>query len=272
MENNIQNEGIIIFMSIGIAVILLLVMAFVLFFHLSQKNLQTEKLKLQSLQLAHQTQLLNATLLTQEKERKRIAKDLHDSVGSKLNVMLLSLHQLRKLTDKNPKATTTIQDTLSLLNDTVSTTRQIAHDLLPPTLENFGLVAAVQELCDNYSNTEELNVYFNATTAIHKPLNKIVALQLFRVLQELIINSIRHGLASQITVQLTQSDTTVQLDYQDNGKGFDSQNVTHQKGLGMQNMESRLKIINAIWSLHSEPGKGVQVAIKLNENDQSNLT
>lgn len=268
MQNNIATNDILLFMTVGIAVILLLTMAFVLFFHFSQKNLQTEKLKLQSLQIAHQNQLLNASILTQEKERKRIAKDLHDSVGSKLNVMLLSLHRLKKLATADPKAATTIHDTLTLLNDTVGTTRRIAHDLLPPTLERFGLVAAIQELCDNYSKTDAIDVQFDLTETTPKPIDKTVALHLFRVLQELMLNSIRHGKASQISLRLTQLSATVQLDYQDNGNGFDTTHIAHQKGLGMQNIESRLKIINAIWTLDSKVGAGVQVQIKLNENDQ----
>lgn len=261
MNEDIATNDILIFMTVGIGVILLLTTAFVLFFHYSQKNLQSEKFKNQQLQIAHQIQLLNASILSQEKERKRIAKDLHDSIGSKLNVILLSLHRVNSLVNDLPKVATTIQDSLDLLNSTVGRTRCIAHGLLPPTLESFGLITAIEELCDDYRKIGALTIDFEVAEKGAIGLDKTVELHLFRVLQELFLNSTKHSEASKIKLFLKGDPSTVQLTYQENGKGFDMSKFEAKKGLGMQNIESRLKIIHAEWKFYSAIGEGVEVTI-----------
>ncbi|MEL6867920.1 MAG: histidine kinase dimerization/phosphoacceptor domain-containing protein, partial [Bacteroidota bacterium] len=101
MVNNIQDKDLILLIVGGILIMLLLAIAFIVFFNLSQKKIFQEKMKAQSLQLQHQEQLLHATLMTQEEERRRIAKDLHDDIGSKLNVIKLNLHRVRQLGQAN---------------------------------------------------------------------------------------------------------------------------------------------------------------------------
>lgn len=269
MDNNIATNDILLFMTVGIGVMLLLTIIFVLFFHYSQKKLQNEKFKNQQLQIAHQNQLLNASILSQEKERKRIAKDLHDGIGSKLNVILLSLHRVNNLVSDLPKVATTIQDSLNLLNNTVGRTRRIAHGLLPPTLESFGLVTAIEELCDDYRRTQTLAVNFELVANESIVLDKTVELHLFRVLQELFLNSTKHGQATQIAIFLNQATSSIQLTYQDNGNGFDKDEFKEKKGLGMQNIESRLKLINAQWKLFSAIGEGVKVTISYSFNQKN---
>ena len=250
-------------MVIGILIMLALAMAFILFFNFSQKRILKEQMRQQQMAYDHQEALLHSTILTQEEERKRIARDLHDEIGSKLNVILLNAYQLKKMRKGNMEVVSITNELSSLVNTTIETTRRISHDLLPPTLEEFGLVEAIKELKDAYrhSDTLSFNLQFNDNN--EKIKSKIIELNLYRVLQELINNSIRHGAATQLTIDLGILENLIHLKYHDNGEGFDTIDVQNKKGLGMKNMESRLRMIQATHQLNSSPGRGLTMEIEL---------
>ena len=145
-------------MVIGILIMLALALAFILFFNFSQKRILKEQMRQQRMAYEHQEALLHSTILTQEEERKRIAQDLHDEIGSKLNVILLNAHQLKKLEKGNLAMASITNELSSLVNTTIETTRRISHDLLPPTLEEFGLVEAIKELKDAYRHSDTISL------------------------------------------------------------------------------------------------------------------
>lgn len=256
---------LIILISVGIGLMLVLAMAFILFFTFSQGKFREEKLKAQEAKLAYQEELLHSNILTQEEERERIAKDLHDEVGSKLNVVHLYLHQL---TRKAPEAGESIREMVSVINDTIDTTRRISHDLLPPTLDSFGLSTAVEELCERIQQTSQLEIYVETQGERAEHIEKIVELNLFRILFELLSNTLKYAEASQIHISLAQTESKISLSYRDNGKGFDASDFKHQKGLGMKNIESRLQMIQGSYELKTAPGEGVWINIQVALNPQ----
>lgn len=258
MDISTTNANEIYFlMTIGILIMLSLALAFIVFFNRSQRKIFEEQMRVQQLQLEHQAQLLYSNIRTQEEERKRIAKDLHDEVGSKLNVIHLNLHRVKKGTAETPTADDAVSDMFVLINDTIDTTRRISHDLLPPTLENFGLQEAIKELCDSYQKADSAVAFqFELLQNDERPTDKMVEVNLFRVLQELISNSLKHGKPSQISIRLWLGSQELRLEYRDNGKGFDVEKLKGKNGLGMQNIESRMKMIHAKYELDSKVGEG----------------
>jgi signal transduction histidine kinase len=252
----------IFYMTVGIGVMLLFAVSFVLFFLLSQRKLHQEQQKIQEQNLLHQEQLLYSTIQTQEEERKRIAKDLHDDIGSKLNVIHLGLHRLQKHTVENPEHALTIKEVSEVLQDTIGATRRIAHDLLPPTLENFGLKEAIRELCDKYSRTGAVNAHFEVFRQSERPCDKKAEVNLFRVIQELTSNSIRHGKAENILISMWITDTEIRIEFTDDGLGFDPDLVPQGKGLGTQSMLSRLKMIGASMYYDTAPNAGYKAFIQ----------
>lgn len=257
-------------MCIGILVMLALALAFVIFFNYSKKKIIIEQMRVQQLAYQHQEELLYSTILTQEAERKRIARDLHDEIGSKLNVILLNFHRLKKHGQGQEEILNISNEVSTLIHTTIDTTRQISHDLLPPTLEEFGLVEAIKELRDTLYQAALLKIEFDLVEEVSEPLKdqqkadyKIVELNLFRVLQELLSNSIKHGKATAIHIKLWLKESGLQLSYVDNGKGFDVQEFEHKKGLGMKNIESRPHMIKATYTYDSSPGNGVKMMINL---------
>lgn len=254
-----STDDLILIVAIGSGIMLLLALAFVLFFSFSQNKLRKEQFKAQEARLQHQEQLLHSNIKTQEEERERIAKDLHDEVGSKLNVIHLYLHQLLK---KQPEAKESVSEMITVLKDTIQTSRRISHDLLPPTLDKFGLAVAIEELSEVVEQANDMQLQLELEGERPQGIDKIVEINLFRVLQELISNTLKYAKASEVRIKLWQNEEKVILNYADNGLGFDPDKKEHQKGLGMKNIESRLQMIGADLDLKSSPGKGVQVQIE----------
>lgn len=246
-------------MTIGILIMVALALAFVLFFNLLQRKLLTEKNQRQELQLRHQEALLHSTILTQEKERSRIARDLHDEIGSKLNVIHLNMHRLKKIGGASVGLEETVDEVNQLIHNTIQTTRRISHELLPPTLEEFGLVEALKELIGGYQNADTF-----ALELLHESnqweRNKLVEVNLFRIVQELLSNATKYSEAQLIRVEIWLEKQKFRLQYSDDGKGFlldDAQ----RNGLGLRNLESRSNMISASLDFQTAPGKGVQVTV-----------
>ncbi|AXG70056.1 oxygen sensor histidine kinase NreB [Kordia sp. SMS9] len=245
----------------GILIMLAFAMAFVLFVNYSQKKILKEQMRVQKLDFKHQEELLHATILTQEKERNRIARDLHDEIGSKLNVIFLNICRLKKFGEKDTEIEQITDEVETVIHTTINSIRFISHELLPPTLEEFGLIETIRELQHSYNLAGDLQIDFTTSENTHPIQNSLIELNLFRIIQELINNSIKHGKATEIDLHVSAEETSIKLTYQDNGTGFDSSQKSYKKGLGMKNIESRLRIINATYHLNSSKENGTNVVI-----------
>lgn len=233
----------------------LMSLAILIFVFYSRKRIIEEKIKTKDLQIKNQKKLLNAVIETQEKERNRIAQDLHDDISSGLNVVSLNCHMLKSpnLSERENKE---IAD--NILNQTtkvLDNSRRIAHNLLPPIISNFGLHAGIKELVEDLNNTKKITVKY--TNEIDLNIEKNTHLHLFRILQELINNSMRHGKATQVEMSFRKEKARNYFLYKDNGVGFDIENEATKKGLGMKNIESRVAYIEGELILHSKIGQGV---------------
>lgn len=258
MESNAQSSEIIFLIAIGTLIMLSLALAFVLFFNLNQKKIARQQILNQQLELQYQQDLLQRNIMTQEEERRRIASDLHDEIGSKLNVLHLNLHRIKRMQSATPEFAETLEDINALLQTTIDTSRRLAYDLLPPTLEDFGLIEAVKELCKYLKQSGVTDIEFTAELDKEDLTSSLTQLNLFRIIQELVNNSLKHGGASLINIRLSKDDNGICLDFQDNGSGFDM-NTVQKNGLGLRNLDSRMKILRASYIFKSAPGEGVEL-------------
>jgi len=246
-----------------LCVVLLLIMALtlILFFYLSRKKIVQKELEKKTLELAYQKEMVKATILAQEEERSRIAQDLHDAISAKLNVVSLGANFLLEEESVSEKEQDEIiEHILNVTNKTIESSRKIAHNLLPPILEKFGLGAALEELCDEFTNSKQVVVGSKIKYELGG-LSKNNELHVFRIVQELINNSIKHGKSKEILVNFFEKNDSFQLHYQDNGLGFDVSEIANKKGLGLQNIESRVALLKGMISYKSELNKGVTVQI-----------
>ena len=261
MDGSFSEAEILIAIFIGILMMLFLALAFVLFFYFSQKKFQAQQLKAQQKELKHQEQLLYSSIVVQENERQRIARELHDEVGSKLNVINLSLHQLKRFTQG--EAAGFLDEIFTVVSTTLDTTRNISYDLLPPVLESFGLAAAIEELCEKYQQASSPEITFRQHKNEENNIPRNISLNLFRVSQELLSNGIKYANAKSVNIDLWLEQEKITLSYKDDGQGFDADDPGFKPGLGLQNIESRMRMISAEYQLDSKIDKGVYFQAKV---------
>ncbi|NHN28098.1 sensor histidine kinase [Flavobacterium jejuense] len=264
MNNETSTELEIIYTVIyAFVAFLMMTVSVLIFIYYSRKKIIQQEFEKKDLELKYQKEMLNAAILTQEKERKRIARDLHDDISSKINIISLNSHFLTvaNLSEKEIKQITS--NIIDVSAKVLESTRRISHDLLPPIFEEFGIHVAIEELCCNYSKADNLVVTYNNIfkQEIFDEIDKRNHLHLFRILQELINNSIRHGLATEINIDFEKKKKKRVLKYKDNGSGFDTEKTNFKKGLGMKNIESRVEFLNGEFKITSVINQGVQIVL-----------
>ncbi len=209
-----------------------------------------------------QRAILQTTVETQESERIRIARDLHDEVGALLSTVKMSLKlSQRKLAKDGVE--TSLDESTEMLDSAIGSVRQISHDLLPPSLESLGLCAALAQLA---SKTAQLSGIPFECVLLHEPprLEIRTELTLYRIVQELISNSLKHSQATERKLTLGYADGQFTLLFQDNGVGFDLAKVKDSgAGLGLRGMESRVDALGGKLQFETAPGQGFSAEISL---------
>jgi len=229
--------------AIGTVGMLVLAIAIILFMVFYQKKMIQEQLNRQKLEMVYQQKMMEAALESQEEERRRVAGDLHDSVGGMLSAIRVGLITMSRQLP-NPQL---LEQQKKMLDDTISSVRSISRDLMPATLDKFGLVQAVKELCEQFQQTSLVTVHFHERGEV-VPLVKVKELMIFRIAQELITNAVKHSNATAINVFIRESDH-LELIVEDNGIGFDAEAKRNEtkpgKGLGLFNIENRVRLLRA---------------------------
>lgn len=246
-----DSEIITIFIS-AIGVVLFMAVLIAFFVSNYQKRLLLQDQNLQKLKTDFQMGLLKATIEGQERERKRLAKELHDGIGSLLTGLNLNLkHQLNS-ENTNKGQQDFLKEACHMLEDGISDVRRISHDLLPVTLDNFGLALALKEWTETLQKDD-----FHVSLLIDGKIKRLednIELGVLRVVQELVQNTIRHAKASKTSIELNFKAPQLELIFSDNGIGCDmKQNIS---GLGIMNMQSRVQALNGKIEINSAPNQG----------------
>jgi signal transduction histidine kinase len=246
---------------VGTFAMILLAGAIFFFFVTYQKRLLKKQIELNETKAAQQEKLLENTILSQEKERKRVAQDLHDEVGAMLSVVKLNVARLEKKSSE-ADAKDLAFETKTYLDEVITQVRRISRALLPPSLEKLGLFNALQEL-GNWINKSDSVLVECFKIGEQFRFNPEKELALFRIIQELLNNSLKYAQANTISITLKFSNHSLFITYHDNGKGFNLEEKLNS-GLGLKNMESRTQLLNAKFKLKSKIGKGTSAIIYLN--------
>jgi signal transduction histidine kinase len=240
----------------------LLVSSFILFSIRNQNKLLKQRQQFQQAEIAHQKSLLHAIIESQEAERKRIGQDLHDDVGTSLSGLRLMIEMFKPITNGDETYQSFAASSKNVIDKIVKDVRNISHNLSPTTLRYYGLVAAITEHCTIINQSGKLEVTLtNDADQLLEKLELPVATAIYRVLEELLNNTIKHSGASRASIHFLMKATALSIDYNDNGKGLQAGTEKVVKGMGLQNIESRLLNINA--TFHTDPysGKGFHTNI-----------
>ncbi|MVN20653.1 sensor histidine kinase [Mucilaginibacter arboris] len=246
---------------IGTLVVVLLITFLFLFVIIYQRRMIKNQEERRNLQIDKQNDLLRAILETQESERKRLAEDLHDSVGQVLSAIKLNLHRLDKTCAADEQAVPLLSNTRKLIDECIVEIRSIIQNVRPPLLTDFGLVEALNDLCIKIQRNTGIEVNFKHETE-QKRFSAEIEVTLYRIVQELFGNSIKHAHASFIGLNLTVKNNQLLLTYRDDGAGFNLQEI--KNGSGLKNMQSRTDFIKGKIELITNPGQGMQAEIKVN--------
>ena len=202
-----------------------------------------------------------AVLEAEEAERRRIGADLHDGVGQLLSVVKLNVNALceelrSRLTDAECHR---FGDALDLVDESVGEVRSISHNLLPNALIKRGLARAVREFLDKIQQAGRLRIQLETLGLDEPRLDPAVESALYRVIQEVVQNIVKHAKASEITLQLIRHEGELTLLVEDNGVGFDPAALGPDAGIGLRNIESRVAYLGGVLELDSRPGHGTTV-------------
>lgn len=259
MEASLNDLHVAFLIAIGTAGMLLLVIAIVLFMVFYQKRMLQEQYKRQQMELEFQQKMIEAALQSQEEERHRLAGELHDNIGAMLSAIRLGIITLGRQIGE-PQL---VDYPKEMLDETIQSVRRISRDLMPATLEKFGLAPAVKELCDRFQSTAGLPISCEIVGEI-KGTEKTQELLLFRIVQELINNALKHAQATKIKVTLTDNHG-ITVDVEDDGVGFDAEAIKNSrepgKGLGLFNIENRARALGATITYDKERMKGSKTTL-----------
>lgn len=209
----------------------------------------------------HYKTKIKAEIDTLENERKRIASDIHDELGPILSAVRLQINHLETLSESDRETITKVN---GYIDDVIAKTREISYNLLPNTLVRKGLEAAVNEYINKIHHIP-LHIVFSKEKDIQ--LTKEQDVNIYRIVLEIINNTIKHAEAAELHIKLYGSKNFIVLDTFDNGKGYDYDSmIAAGKGLGLYNLQSRGDVLNARFTMSSATGEGTHYSFEIPQN------
>lgn len=228
--------------------------------HILKQNEILNKQRIQELEKEHQLVAMQSVLKGQEEERSRLAKDLHDGVGGLLSGVKLNLLTMKGnvfLTEENAQS---MNNVIVQLDQSIAELRRVSHNMMPESLIKYGLKEALENYCDNLNLSGKIKVQLQAY-GMEKRMEQNTEIVLYRIVQELLNNTIRHAEAKNVLIQLSQADDTFNLTVEDDGKGFDISKGAQKGGAGLANIKARAEYLDASVDFRSITGEGTSVSV-----------
>ncbi len=227
---------------------------------LLQKNEQIQAQRIRELEQEQQLIATNALLKGQEEERSRVAKDLHDGLGGMLSGIKLTLYAMKGNVILSADNANLFSKTVEQLDNSISEMRRVAHNMMPEALVKFGLAQALQDYCEGINDSSQINCVLQLY-GLEKRLDGTTEVVIYRIIQELLNNVIKHANATEAVVQVIRNGDKINITIEDNGKGFDMAESGINKGAGLSNVRSRVSYLHGTMDVESARGKGTSVHI-----------
>ena len=238
----------------------LILLGFLVYRNFKNKQ-KLQNLKIAELEKDKQLHAIDAMLKGQEDERSRIAKDLHDGLGGLLSGTKLSFTSMKENLILTPENAIQFDKSLSMLDSTMSDLRKVAHNLMPEALVKFGLDEALKDFCSSIESTKKVNVIYQKL-GINKKYENTTEVFIYRIIQELVNNALKHAQAKEILVQLATNENNIHITVEDDGIGYDTNAINSQKGAGLANITYRVDYLNGTIDTVSSPNNGTAVNIE----------
>jgi two-component system, NarL family, sensor kinase len=258
---SIQRKNILNVILIGGAAVLLLLLLLIYRTYRQRQKLQQQRIS--ELEKEKQLTATEAVLKGEEQERTRLAKDLHDGLGGMLSGIKYSLNTMKGnliMTAENQQA---FERSMDMLDSSIREMRRVAHNMMPEALVKFGLDTALRDFCNDINQSGALQLNYQSLGMQGLVLDQTLAITVYRVVQELINNTIKHAGAKQAIVQISKSGSQLTVTVEDDGKGFDTKGLNHTGGIGWSNIRNRVDFLKGRLDVDSRPGAGTSVHIEL---------
>lgn len=262
---SVKNNRLIAWLLGSIAIFLLAITFFGLLYFRNNKKLTKQKeinyrQQLKELEQEQQLTITNAMLEGEERERQRVGRDLHDGLGGTLAGIKINLSDVVANTSELGKDTE-LGKIIAQLDSSVNDLRSIARNLMPETLLKFGLQTALKDLCETFNNSS-LKITLQLLD-IQESMEVSVKINIYRIIQEILSNTVRHSGASQLLLQCSQNESVFLITAEDNGRGFDASAAGNTKGIGLSNIRNRVALLHGKLDLNTAVNEGTSINIEL---------
>lgn len=245
----------------GLSFLLLVIVLFLWIFNKNQKKLSIQKeinlkQELSAFENRHKLSVSKALIQGEEMERKRIARELHDGLGSMLSSVKIHLNLAKK---ENAE---TVNGVDAMLDNSIKELRNISQNLMPESLLELSLEHALRDLCAANSNAVTKVEFQYLIKKSRLPKNSEI--MIYRIIQELLNNALKYAKASQVLVSCSQNKDVFFITVEDNGVGFDVLDPKNKNGMGLKNIKNRVEFLNGKLEIDSKPNQGTSAYIELN--------
>ncbi len=230
---------------------------------LSKQQDELQQQRIRELEKDKQLVAVDSMLKGQEDERSRLAKDLHDGLGGLLSGVKFSLSNMKDNIIVTPDNMAVFERSLDMIDTSIKELRRVAHNMMPEMLTKFGLDEALKEYCTTLNATGLLIVKYHSIGMDFR-IEKSSEIIMYRIIQELLNNILKHAAAKEAIVQLIREDGRLNIIVEDDGKGFDTMLLKNNKGAGIVSIQSRVDYLKGQLDIHSTSGKGTLVNIEFN--------
>jgi two-component system, NarL family, sensor kinase len=255
-----KNTLNILFGSIAAAILAISLFGFKNYKH--KQTLQQQKIS--ELETQQQLYATEAVLKGEEQERTRLAKDLHDGLGSMLSGIKYSFNTMKGNMIMTPDNAQAFERSMDMLDSSIKEMRRVAHNMMPEALVKFGLDTALKDFCNEIQQSGALQISYQSIGLDNTVIDQTVGITIYRIVQELINNTMKHAVAKNAIVQVTKTDGQLSVTVEDDGKGFDTAIINKPSGMGWSNIANRVEFLKGKLDVNSQSGKGTSVLIEIN--------
>jgi signal transduction histidine kinase len=244
----------------GVTLLLLLLLSYR---NYSQKQIIQQQ-RINELETEKKLTATEAVLKGEEQERTRLAKDLHDGLGGMLSGIKYSFQNMKGNLIMTPDNQQAFERSMDMLDSSIKEMRRVAHNMMPEALVKFGLDTALKDFCNDINQNGIVKIDYQSIDMESAGIDQTTAINIYRIVQELVNNILKHASAKSVFLQVTNTNGQLSVTVEDDGKGFDTSILTLEKGMGWNNIQSRIKFLNGKIDVQSDPGKGTSIHFELN--------
>ncbi len=258
---SIKQKKMLNYLLIGV-IITILLLSFLSYRGYRHKQ-KLQALKINELETEKQLAATEAVLKGEEQERTRLAKDLHDGLGGMLSGIKYSFQNMKGTMVMTHENQQVFERSIDMLDSSIKEMRRVAHNMMPESLLKFGLDTALKDFCNHISKSGAVKINYLSFGMEQAAIDQTVAITIYRIIQELINNILKHAAAENSIVQVTKSGAQLVVTVEDDGRGFDTQILNTSNGIGWTNLRHRIDFLKGSFSVDSENGKGTSVHIEI---------